>query len=50
MTTFSIPTRDQVSPATQQAFDGLQKMAGFVPNLFAAFGDSENGLPNYLST
>ncbi len=49
MTTFTIPTRDSVSPATQQAFDGLQKMAGFVPNLFAAFGHSENGLPRYLA-
>lgn len=49
MLQFTVPTRDQVSPATQAAFDGLQKMAGFVPNLFAAFGHSENALPRYLA-
>lgn len=49
MTTFSVPTRDQVSPETQLAFDGLQKMAGFVPNLFAAFGHSPSALPKYLA-
>ncbi len=49
MTTFSVPTRDEVSPVTQQAFDSLQKMAGFVPNLFATFGYSDNALPRYLA-
>lgn len=49
MTHFTVPTRDQVSPATQTAFDSLQKMAGFVPNLFATFGYSENALPRYLA-
>lgn len=49
MTQFTVPTRDQVSPATQTAFDNLQKMAGFVPNLFATFGYSENALPRYLA-
>ncbi|MEZ0540322.1 carboxymuconolactone decarboxylase family protein [Fibrella arboris] len=49
MSQFTVPTRDQVSPATQTAFDGLQKMAGFVPNLFATFGHSEHALPRYLA-
>lgn len=49
MVHFTVPTRDQVSPPSQEAFDGLQKMAGFVPNLFAAFAYSDNGLPRYLA-
>ncbi|GAB4044732.1 carboxymuconolactone decarboxylase family protein [Spirosoma litoris] len=49
MSQFTVPTRDQVSPATQTAFDSLQKMAGFVPNLFATFGHSDNALPRYLA-
>jgi uncharacterized peroxidase-related enzyme len=46
---FTVPTRDQVSPASQQAFDGLLKAVGFVPNLYAAIAYSENGLPRYLA-
>ena len=49
MTTFSVPTRDEVSPASQVAFDGLQKAIGFVPNLYATIAYSENGLPKYLA-
>jgi uncharacterized peroxidase-related enzyme len=49
MTTFTVPTRDQVSPASQAAFDGLQKALGFVPNLYATFALSDNALPKYLA-
>ena len=49
MTTFTVPTRDEVSPETQTAFDGLQKAIGFVPNLYATIGYSANGLPKYLA-
>ena len=49
MTTFTVPTRDQVSPASQTAFDGLQKAIGFVPNLYATIAYSDNGLPKYLA-
>jgi uncharacterized peroxidase-related enzyme len=49
MTTFSVPTRDQVSPASQAAFDGLQKALGFVPNLYATIAYSDNALPKYLA-
>ncbi|ADB42182.1 carboxymuconolactone decarboxylase family protein [Spirosoma linguale] len=45
----TVPTRDQVSPQSQAAFDGLQKMLGFVPNLYATIAHSENGLPRYLA-
>jgi uncharacterized peroxidase-related enzyme len=49
MKTFTIPTKEQVSPANQAIFDKLNGMAGFVPNLFAVFANSENALANYLN-
>lgn len=49
MTTFDIPTREEVSPASQTAFDALKKALGMVPNLYAAIAWSDNGLPKYLA-
>jgi uncharacterized peroxidase-related enzyme len=49
MTTFAVPTKNQVSANNQALFDNLQKGLGFVPNLYATFGYSENGLGNYLT-
>lgn len=49
MATFHVPTRDQVSASNQQLFDNLQKGLGFVPNLYATFGLSDNGLGAYLA-
>lgn len=49
MSAFNIPTRAEVSPASQSAFDMLQKALGMVPNLYAAIAYSENGLPKYLA-
>lgn len=49
MTTFHVPTRDQVSPANQALFDNLQKGLGKVPNLYATFALSEHALANYLA-
>jgi len=49
MKTFQVPTKEQVSPANQDLFDKLTKMAGHVPNLFAVFAHSENALGNYLT-
>ena len=49
MATFTVPTRDQVSDQNQQLFDNLQKGLGFVPNLYATFGLSDNGLGAYLA-
>ncbi len=48
MTHFTVPTRDQVSPANQAIFDKLNEMLGFVPNLYATFALSETALGNYL--
>jgi uncharacterized peroxidase-related enzyme len=49
MTTFAVPTRDEVAPANQTIFDNLQKALGFVPNLYATIAYSDNGLAKYLA-
>ncbi|MBB6238304.1 putative peroxidase-related enzyme [Pedobacter sp. AK013] len=49
MKNFEIPTKAQVSSANQAIFDNLQAMVGFVPNLYAIFGHSENALGDYLA-
>lgn len=49
MTTFTVPTRGQVSENNQIVFDNLQKALGFVPNLYAFIGNSKNGLERYLA-
>ena len=49
MKNFPIPTKQQVSPANQAIFENLEGMVGFVPNLYAIFGHSENALGDYLT-
>ncbi|MFM9880854.1 MAG: carboxymuconolactone decarboxylase family protein, partial [Burkholderiaceae bacterium] len=49
MTSFTVPTRDQVSEGNQAIFDNLKKALGFVPNLYATFAISEHALGNYLA-
>lgn len=48
MSTFNIPTREEVNATNQQIFDSLEKQVGFVPNLYATYAYSENALKNYL--
>lgn len=48
MSTFNIPTREEVSATNQTIFDSLKKQVGFVPNLYATYAYSENALKNYL--
>jgi uncharacterized peroxidase-related enzyme len=48
-TTFSVPTREQVSQNNQAIFDNLQKALGFVPNLYATMAYSTNGLERFLA-
>ncbi len=48
-TTFSVPTREQVSSNNQAIFDNLHNALGFVPNLYAAIAYSKNGLEKYLA-
>ncbi|MBB5634747.1 putative peroxidase-related enzyme [Pedobacter cryoconitis] len=49
MKTFTIPTREQVTPANQAIFDNLKNMIGFVPNLYATFAHSDHALGNFLT-
>ncbi len=49
MKNFKAPTREEVSPASQQIFDNLEKQIGMVPNLFATIGYSSNALSSYLT-
>lgn len=48
MSTFNIPTREEVNETNQAIFDSLKKQLGFVPNLFATYAYSNNALKNYL--
>lgn len=49
MTSFNVPTRDDVSPANQALFDSLKKGLGMVPNLYATMAYSEHALASYLA-
>ena len=49
MTTFKVPTRENVSSNNQTIFDSLNKALGFVPNLYATIGYSTNGLERFLA-
>lgn len=48
MTTFSVPTRSDVTANNQAIFDSLQKGLGFVPNLYAYYAKSPTALGDYL--
>uniref|UniRef100_UPI0040476676 carboxymuconolactone decarboxylase family protein n=1 Tax=Roseivirga sp. TaxID=1964215 RepID=UPI0040476676 len=49
MRTFSVPTREEVTPAAQEIFDGVKKKIGMVPNVYATIGYSANALASYLA-
>lgn len=49
MSTFNVPTRDEVSENNQAIFDQLEKGVGFVPNLFATYAYNETALGDYLA-
>lgn len=49
MKTFNVPTRDQVTENNQAIFDNLEKMVGFVPNLYASYAYSDTALGDYLA-
>jgi len=46
---FTVPTREEVSPANQVLFDNLKKGLGTVPNLYATMAYSQNALGTYLA-
>jgi AhpD family alkylhydroperoxidase len=49
MKTFTVPTREDVTPANQVLFDNLKKTVGKVPNLYATMALSQNALGTYLT-
>lgn len=49
MSTFNVPTRDNVNETNQAIFDNLNKALGFVPNLYATYAHSDTALENYLN-
>jgi len=49
MSTFNVPTKNEVSENNQAIFTQLEKGLGFVPNLYAALAHSENALANFLA-
>lgn len=48
MSTFNVPTREEVSENNQAIFDNLNKALGFVPNIYAAMAHSKTALGDYL--
>ena len=49
MSTFNVPTREEVNTQNQVIFDQLTKQVGFVPNLYATYAYSDTALGNYLN-
>lgn len=48
MSTFNVPTREEVSENNQAIFDNLNKAVGFVPNIYAAMAHSKTALGDFL--
>lgn len=46
---FEVPIREQMSTDNLLVYDVIVKSAGFMPNLFATLGLSDNGLNRYIS-
>ncbi|MEL6866305.1 MAG: carboxymuconolactone decarboxylase family protein [Bacteroidota bacterium] len=49
MSTFSVPTKAEVSANNQAIFNQLEKGLGFVPNLYATFAYNDTALGDYLA-
>lgn len=49
MNNINVPTLESVSPSNRAILENLQSKLGFVPNLYATFAHSENGLSNVLA-
>jgi len=46
---FEVPVREQMSTNNLPVYDSIVKSIGFMPNLFATLGLSDNGLSRYIS-
>ncbi|WP_288955489.1 carboxymuconolactone decarboxylase family protein [uncultured Polaribacter sp.] len=49
MSTFNVPTKNEVSENNQVIFNQLDKGLGFVPNIYASFAHSDTALGNLLA-
>ncbi|TVQ06703.1 MAG: carboxymuconolactone decarboxylase family protein [Balneolaceae bacterium] len=49
MRPFDVPKRDEVNEQNKKIFDDLKSKLGFVPNIYATYAYSDNGLGRYLS-
>ncbi|OQP45274.1 hypothetical protein A4H97_32670 [Niastella yeongjuensis] len=49
MTEFVVPTEQNISDKDKKIFGEVKGLYGKVPNIFAAFASSENGLENYFN-
>ena len=49
MKSIAVPTRDNVNETNKGLFDNLQKMVGFVPNVYAVLAHSPTALGDYLA-
>ena len=47
MSSFSVPSYEQVQPETQAIFDQFKQSMGMMPNLYAMIGYSGNALSSY---
>lgn len=49
MTTFNVPTKNEVNADNQAIFENLEKAVGFLPNLYATYAHNETALSDYLA-
>jgi uncharacterized peroxidase-related enzyme len=49
MPEFVVPAEQNISEKNKRIFADIKSLFGTVPNIFAAFASSENGLENYFS-
>ncbi|MEQ8535553.1 MAG: carboxymuconolactone decarboxylase family protein [Imperialibacter sp.] len=49
MSTFKVPTKDEVSDGNKAIFEKLEAGLGFVPNLYASFAHNETALGDYMA-
>lgn len=49
MSTYTVPTKNEVSENNQAIFDNLEKNIGFVPNLYAYYAKNNTALADYLA-
>jgi uncharacterized peroxidase-related enzyme len=49
MSTFNVPTKNEVSEDNQVIFTQIEKKLGFVPNVYASLAHSDTALGNFLA-